>query len=242
MPFGGAELEEVHARGSVRAAGAAPLGAQEPISLRILWERYSRECGEFLDNARETRADAQRSAQLLMAVLGEGREVRTISARDIAQYGERRKHGGIRYKISSRGTPTLKTTPPVRQTAVHRDLTTLRTMLRWARTVVTADGQRRWLEVDPLEGLRFEKERSPKRPLASHERYETTLKGVRQLAANEPKNVDDSGGSGSSWRCSWPAPPDGGVAPSSVCGGRKSIFGSGGSPGAPSTTRSGSSG
>jgi integrase len=168
------------------AAGAAALVEQEPISLRILWERYSRDCGEFLDNARETRADAERSALLLMAVLGEGRDVRTISARDVAQYVEQRKHGGIRYQISTRGTPTLKTTPPVRQTAVHRDLTTLRTMLRWARTVATADGQRRWLEVDPLEGLRFEKERSPKRPLASPERYETTLKGVRQLAANEP--------------------------------------------------------
>ena len=106
-------------------------------------------------------------------------------ARDIARYAERRKHGGIRYQINSRGTPRLKVTLPVRQTAVHRDLTPLRTMLRWARTVVTSDGQRRWLEMDPLESVRFEKERSPKRPLASHERYETTVKGVRQLAANE---------------------------------------------------------
>ncbi len=168
------------------AVGVAELSAQEPISLRVLWERYSRECGEFLDNAQETRADAQRSAKLLMAVLGEGRDVRTLSARDISQYAERRKHGAIRYQISGRGTPILKTTLPVRQTAVHRDLTTLRTMLRWARTVVASDGQRRWLEMDPLEGLRFEKERSPKRPLASHERYETTLKGLRELAANEP--------------------------------------------------------
>ena len=58
-------------------------------------------------------------------------------------------------------------------------------MLRWARTVVTSDGKGRWLELDPLEGLRFEKERSPKRPVASAERYETTQKAVRQLAASE---------------------------------------------------------
>lgn len=59
-------------------------------------------------------------------------------------------------------------------------------MLRWARTVVTSDGRRRWLEMDPLEGVRFEKERSPKRPVATYERYEATQKVIRQLAANEP--------------------------------------------------------
>jgi integrase len=178
-----------------RAAGVSPTAvavdepAQRAIPLRTLWERYSRECDEFLDNAPETRADAERSAKLLMAVFGGGRDVRTISARDVAQYVERRKRGGIRYHTgaepSNDGTPTLRTSPAVRQTAVHRDLTTLRTMLRWARTVVTSDGRGRWLELDPLEGLRFEKERSPKRPVASADRYEATQKAVRQLAANE---------------------------------------------------------
>lgn len=164
--------------------------AQEAIPLRTLWERYSKECDEFLDNAPETRADAERSAELLMAVFGRERDVRTISARDISQYVERRKRGGIRYPTrgepSDGGTPTLRITLPVRQTSVHRDLTTLRTMLRWARTVVTSDGKGRLLELDPLEGLRFKKERSPKRPMASVERYEATRQAVRQLAANEP--------------------------------------------------------
>lgn len=189
----GALLQEnnavAHAACVSPTAVAVDKPAEKAMPLRTLWERYSRECDEFLDNAPETRADAERSAKLLMAVFGGERDVRMISTRDVAQYVERRKRGGIRYHTSGEpgkdGTPTLRITPPVRQTSVHRDLTTLRTMLRWARTVVTSDGKGRWLELDPLEGLRFEKERSPKRPVASAERYEATHEAVRQLAANE---------------------------------------------------------
>ncbi len=34
------------------------------MAFRTLWERYSRECDEFLDDAPEMRADAERSAEL----------------------------------------------------------------------------------------------------------------------------------------------------------------------------------
>lgn len=190
----GALLQENNAVAQVACvsptAAAVDKPVQEAVALRTLWERYSRECDEFLDNAPETRADAERSAELLMAVFGRERDVRTISARDIAQYIDRRKRGGIRYlargKLSDHGPATFRVTLPVRQTSVHRDLTTLRTMLRWARTVATMDPKERWLELDPLEGLRFDKERSPKRPVASAERYEATREVARQLAANEP--------------------------------------------------------
>src|SRR6266542_4112776 len=39
----------------------------------------------------------------------------------------------------------------------------------------------------PAGRVRFEKERSPKRPVATHERYEATQKVMRQLA-NEPQD------------------------------------------------------
>jgi integrase len=57
-------------------------------------------------------------------------------------------------------------------------------MLRWARRVVTLDGTR-WLEADPLDGLRFEGERNPKRPLAPRARYEAARGAAHRFATHE---------------------------------------------------------
>jgi integrase len=164
---------------------------QETITLRVLWERYSKECEEFLDNSQESRADAERSVRFLTAVLGAERDVQTISARDVAQYAARRQRGGIRLtlpdKRKSEGTSTPTITGPVRQSSIHHDLATLRVMLRWACRVVTSDGQYRWLERNPLDGLRFQQERSPRRPVASRERYTATQAAIRQLITSEPR-------------------------------------------------------
>lgn len=108
---------------------AVPPTPSEPVTLRVLWGRYSRECGDFLDNDRDTRADAERSVRLLIAVFGTDREVRTITPRDPADYAERRRKGGIRYRFSGRKAsddnsdlPVIRTAGPVRRTAIHRDL------------------------------------------------------------------------------------------------------------------------
>lgn len=63
----------------------------------------------------QTQADAGRSAELLIGVLGGERDVRTISVRDIARYADQRKRGGIRYhtidKRSKQRVPKLRVTP-----------------------------------------------------------------------------------------------------------------------------------
>ncbi|GAC1657143.1 MAG: hypothetical protein NVS4B3_23450 [Gemmatimonadaceae bacterium] len=51
--------------------------------------------------------------------------------------------------------------PAVRQRTVQADLALLRAMFRWATTVSTPDGGR-WLDRNPLDGLRIAGEKNPK--------------------------------------------------------------------------------
>jgi integrase len=149
------------------------------ITLDALWNRYSRECETFLDNTPTTRESAEACVQRLKAIFGAHRDVRSLSSTDLSDYTKRRLHGGIRYQI--RGERAI--TEPVGKSTAHRDLSTLRTMLRWARTVTTPDGER-WLDQNPLEGMRFEKEKNPRRPVSTQDRYETTRAAVQRLAAD----------------------------------------------------------
>jgi integrase len=58
----------------------------------------------------------------------------------------------------------------------------LRTVLRWACQVPTADGGR-WLERDPLHGVKVEQEKNPRRPIASWARFQKTRTALQELAA-----------------------------------------------------------
>lgn len=158
------------------SSASAPAPAPGVVTLKALWDRYSRECAAFLDNHPHSEADAKAAMQVLKAGLDAHRDVRTITAADIAQYTAKRKAGDIRCEGGRK-------TRRVRQSAVHHDLAKLRTMLRWARTVRTSDG-RQWLDHDPLEGLRFEKQKNPDRPVSSRDRYVKTRTAVQKLAAN----------------------------------------------------------
>jgi integrase len=66
-------------------------------------------------------------------------------------------------------------------------------MLRWACTVpapgCSADGGR-WLDRNPLEGLRFDREKNPVRPVASWERFLTTRETLQNLSANADSERD----------------------------------------------------
>lgn len=157
-----------------KAVTASP--ASGVVTLKSLWDRYSRECAAFLDNHPHARADAESRVQVLKAVFGAHRDVRTITAIDLTQYTAKRRAGGIRCEGDRK-------TRPVRQGSVHWDFRTLRTMLRWARTVRTPDGVR-WLDHDPLDGLRLEKEKNPARPVSSSDRYAKTRIAVQRLAAS----------------------------------------------------------
>ncbi|NUQ20512.1 MAG: tyrosine-type recombinase/integrase [Gemmatimonadaceae bacterium] len=150
-----------------------------PVPLGELWRRFRSECGTFLDNKAHTRQDVEYRAPVLLAYFGTTRDVRTLTPRDVLNYGVARRAGGIRY---AKG----KKTERVGQRTVHADLVLLRAMLRWACGVPASDSDPagpRWLERNPLDGLRVDREKNPVRPVASWERFLATREALRNLAA-----------------------------------------------------------
>lgn len=75
--------------------GEAPR-ANEAVRLADAWRRFQLECATFLDNAPSTRADSSRRAEVLLAFFGPHRDVRTLTAHDVAQYSAARRRGGIK--------------------------------------------------------------------------------------------------------------------------------------------------
>ena len=150
----------------LRESGSLPLGE--------LWRRYSGECAAFLDNDPRSRKDAEGHAAILRAFFGDECDVRTLTEEDQLAFTKQRLAGGI--KLSED-----KVTSKVRARSVEVDLQLLHTMLRWATTVRVRGGQR-LLEQNPLAGIRRLREKNPKRPVATYERYLTTRAAVQELA------------------------------------------------------------
>lgn len=146
--------------------------ADEPVRLGELWRRFQAECATFLDNAGATRSDGARRSEVLLAFFGVQRDVRTLTAHDVAQYSAARRRGGIRLSGG-------RITPAVRQRSVQADLGVLRAMLRWAVTAPSPHG--RWLDRNPLEGVRLERERNPIRTWATYDRFLAVREAVKEL-------------------------------------------------------------
>lgn len=75
----------------------------------------------------------------------------------------------------------------MRARSVEVELRILRTMLRWATTVRVTGGQR-LLASNPLAGIRTVREKNPKRPIASWERFQATRQAMRDLARQHAEN------------------------------------------------------
>jgi len=153
-----------------------------PVRLGELWDRFQRECATFLDNAPQSTRDARIRARVLLAFFGPQRDVRHLTAHDTAQYAAARKRGGI--QVSEK-----RITKPVRQRSVQSDLSLLRQMLRWACTVGTPNGGR-WLERNPLDGIRLDRERNPSRQVATYERFEKVRQAIRDLTSEAGTDAD----------------------------------------------------
>jgi integrase len=155
-------------------SGVAPQPDQ-PVRLSELWTRYERECPSYRDNTLHARRDAASRAPVLLGHFGEDFDVRTLTAVDVQGYQAARRAGGIRCGPD-------RVTAPVRQRSVHADLALLRAMLRWAAGVRVGGG--RWLDRNPLEGVRFEREPNPVRPVATWEQFLALRAQLRRLAEN----------------------------------------------------------
>ncbi len=150
---------------------AGQISPSGPVRLGELWERYQLS-PDYLDNAKHTKQADISKAKCLLGYFGELFDVRALTPLDISYYSTQRKKGGVRLKDGV-------LTKSVRQRAVHADLSLLRRMLRWACIYRLPNG-RRWLDQNPIEGMRFEKEKNPMRAVATIERYEATCKQIHQ--------------------------------------------------------------
>jgi integrase len=155
-----------------------------PITLPEIWARYSTTCQAYLDNSAASRRDTVTRAAVLIGYFGRSKDVRTISVDDVARYARRRREGGISYTIIDRqGKPARRITGPAKERSAHADLVALRTMLRWACTVYSPS-RGRWLDHNPLAGLRFAQEKNPLRPVATEDRYWKTREAIERLRTN----------------------------------------------------------
>jgi integrase len=152
-----------------------PSREDSTVTLLDLWERYRREAPSYLDSTEATKRNAKSRANILLGHFGEQCEVRTLTEHDIKVYTKKRLAGGI---TSRNGDQTKQ----VRPRSPEADLVLLHSMLRWATTVRTRDGQR-WLKENPLQGVRRIREQNPMRPVATWERFVKTREAMQELAS-----------------------------------------------------------
>lgn len=150
------------------------------LTLAHLWERYQGECVSFLDNDPRSQRDAEGHVNVLLGFYGPDCDVRGLTEQDQLAFTQKRLAGGIVFGHDTSGK--AKRTKAVRTRSVEVDLQLLNTMLRWATTVRVRGGQR-LLEQHPLVGVKRPREKNPKRPVATWERYQATRAKIQELAA-----------------------------------------------------------
>jgi integrase len=161
-------------------SGVSP--EQGPVRLGELWSRFERENGEYLNNKPRSRADAAMRAKVLIAYFGENFDVRHLTSRHQHEYTQARQRGGI--NVSEQFV-----TKPVRKRSVEADLVLLHQMLSWASRVPIGNGGR-WLERNPLAGVRREREKNPRRAVATWERFVATRTAMQKLADEARAEAD----------------------------------------------------
>jgi integrase len=156
------------------------------LTIGELWTRFSRDCQAYLDNKKRTRQDERIQAKILLGYFGSDFDVRRLNAKEVADFATQRRAGGIVYGKDRAGKELR--TKPVRQASIHSELSLLRRMLRWAMT--QRHESQRWLDFNPLDGMRFEREKNPRRAVASVERFQATRKAIQDLASAAESDED----------------------------------------------------
>jgi integrase len=147
-----------------------------PLTLGVLWRKYSLECVEFLDNGERTRQDANARWEVLRAFFGDDFRVEQLTSDDQRRYEQARRKGGI--SLLS-GVKTVAT----RARSAEADIVVLHAMLRWASTKRLPGGAY-LLDRNPLQNVKRVREKNKKQPFATWERYQATVAAMRRLAAD----------------------------------------------------------
>lgn len=152
------------------------------VTLGQLWERYHSECAAYLDNKVRTQQDYASRARVLIGFFGEHCDVRSLTERDQAAFVRKRLAGGIPRQDGEK-------TGPVTNRSVEADLAFLHSMLKWATTVRLPGGQR-LLDRNPLDGVKRPREKNPRRPVATWERFQATRTAMGRLARSGSTEVE----------------------------------------------------
>ncbi len=144
---------------------ASPLGE--------LWDRYKVECPPYLDNQPRTRKEDAAHMAIVLAFFGTNSDVRHFTEADVRAFIAKRMAGGIELGDGEK-------TSPVRARSAEFEFGLLKTVLRWATTVRVRGGQR-LLASNPLEGVRGVREKNPKRPVATWERFQATREAFQRF-------------------------------------------------------------
>jgi integrase len=123
-------------------------------------------------SARSRQADI-RASELWQCILGADRDVTTITERDWGRFIDARKSGAI----DPRGKPVEKIEDrrELRDRAIAADLQWLRDVLAWGTRTRDEQG-RYYLRDNPVRGFEIPREKNPRRPVASTDRYDALQK------------------------------------------------------------------
>jgi hypothetical protein len=180
LEHGDRSLAEQQARELCKAIAEARLiGVGQALTLGQLFTAYRQHRLPALTPPRQREA----KARMVMFTEAWGRDtnVLDISQSHVDLYCGRRRNmeiisPGLRPDADGKRRPGYRKPMPVRDGALHGELSWLSTAMNWARGH-RKDG-RRLLAENPLHGLEWPKEKNPRRPIASHERYTATTKHV----------------------------------------------------------------
>lgn len=144
------------------------------LTLEHLWRRYSKESPDFLDNTPRTKREDEAHVRILMDFFGENADVRNLTEHDVRSFTAKRAAGGILLNSGKKSGLVRARTPEV-------EVRILKTMLRWATTVRMGAGHR-LLTLNPLAGVRSERETDPRRPVATWQRFQAIRTAMQELA------------------------------------------------------------
>lgn len=176
-PLRTADKDEALKRGKLLLAELLKFGESRSnhstLTLGHLWERYSHECSEFLDNHPRTRKDAEARWTILHAFFGGNFKVEDLMSDDQRRYERARSAGGI---VLPSGSKTSAT----RARSAEADIVVLHAMLRWA-TTKRLPGGAYLLDRNPLQNVRRVREKNKKQAVTTWERYQATIVAMRKL-------------------------------------------------------------
>lgn len=140
-------------------------------TLHSLFDNYLREVTP--QKGLSKRNHDKRAAMLFLHCFGADRKVPTLNRRDWDKYIVWRRKGGDQRVGRARGRP-------VGNRVITHDLKLLRSAINWAMSVTDDDG-RPLIMRNPLHGLHYPKEESPRRPIVNDETYLSLLAVAAQI-------------------------------------------------------------